>query len=97
MMMRCVPPLMNVCSDYDECGLGVACENGVCVNTAGSFNCFCSPPLVLDATRRRCVSTNNTEGTSDPERNTMNYTLIAIEGFRVYIHFSPFTTTQMPW
>lgn len=48
----------------------MACENAVCVNTAGSFNCFCSPPLVLDATRRRCVSTNNTEGTVDPERNT---------------------------
>uniref|UniRef100_A0AAX7VKT2 Latent-transforming growth factor beta-binding protein 2 n=1 Tax=Astatotilapia calliptera TaxID=8154 RepID=A0AAX7VKT2_ASTCA len=27
-------------------------HNGVCVNTAGSFNCFCSPPLVLDSTRR---------------------------------------------
>lgn len=50
----------------------MACENGVCINTAGSFNCFCSPPLVLDATRRRCVSTNNTEGTADPERNTIN-------------------------
>lgn len=78
----------------------MACENGVCVNTAGSFNCFCSPPLVLDATRRRCVSTNNTEGTVDPERNTnyhikttkMNYALIAIEGFRglhLYLHFFP--------
>lgn len=48
----------------------MACENAACINTAGSFNCFCSPPLVLDATRRRCVSTNNTEGTVDPERNT---------------------------
>lgn len=72
-MMSCgvCASILTVCSDYDECGLGVACENGVCVNTAGSFNCFCSPPLVLDATRRRCVGTNNTEGTADPERNTM--------------------------
>lgn len=65
---------MNMCLDYDECGLEVACENGVCVNTAGSFNCFCSPPLVLDATRQRCVSTNNTEGTADPERNNESHT-----------------------
>lgn len=57
--------LLMVCvwfSDYDECAFGTACENGVCMNTAGSFNCFCSPPLVLDSTRRRCVSLNMTEG-----------------------------------
>lgn len=48
--------------DYDECGFGNPCENGACVNTAGSFNCFCSPPLVLDSTKRRCVSPNTTEG-----------------------------------
>lgn len=59
------PPVVNMCLDYDECGMGVVCENGVCVNTAGSFNCFCSPPLVLDGTRRRCVSLNATEGTTE--------------------------------
>uniref|UniRef100_A0A3Q0RLU4 Latent-transforming growth factor beta-binding protein 2 n=1 Tax=Amphilophus citrinellus TaxID=61819 RepID=A0A3Q0RLU4_AMPCI len=55
---------MNVCLtlsalvllDYDECEFGNVCENGACVNTAGSFNCFCSPPLVLDSTRRRCIN-----------------------------------------
>lgn len=51
----CVP-------DYDECLTEKACVDGVCVNTAGSFDCFCSPPLVLDTTRRRCVSVNTTEG-----------------------------------
>ncbi len=51
-----------VFEDYDECGFGNACENGVCVNTAGSFDCFCSPPLVLDGTRRRCITVNTTEG-----------------------------------
>lgn len=58
-------PVVNMYSDYDECGMGVVCENGMCVNTAGSFNCFCSPPLVLDGTRRRCVSLNTTEGTAE--------------------------------
>lgn len=36
------------------------------MNTPGSFNCFCSPPLVLDSTRRRCVSLNTTEGARPP-------------------------------
>lgn len=35
------------------------------MNTPGSFNCFCSPPLVLDSTRRRCVGLNTTEGAPD--------------------------------
>lgn len=48
--------------DYDECTFEIACKDGMCVNTPGSFNCFCSPPLVLDSTRRRCVSLNTTEG-----------------------------------
>uniref|UniRef100_A0A673Y9A1 Latent-transforming growth factor beta-binding protein 1 n=1 Tax=Salmo trutta TaxID=8032 RepID=A0A673Y9A1_SALTR len=48
--------------NYDECLTEKACVDGVCVNTAGSFDCFCSPPLVLDTTRRRCVSVNTTEG-----------------------------------
>lgn len=51
-----------ICLDYDECESGNACENGACVNTAGSFNCFCSPPLVLDSSQQRCVSLNATEG-----------------------------------
>lgn len=33
------------------------------MNTPGSFNCFCPPPMVLDETQRRCISANNTEGT----------------------------------
>lgn len=70
------PPVVNMCLDYDECGMGIVCENGVCVNTAGSFNCFCSPPLVLDSTRRRCVSLNTTEGTTETKR--INCTLVDV-------------------
>uniref|UniRef100_A0A8C4ZKS2 Latent-transforming growth factor beta-binding protein 4 n=1 Tax=Gadus morhua TaxID=8049 RepID=A0A8C4ZKS2_GADMO len=42
--------------------MGDTCVHGVCVNTAGSFNCFCSPPLVLDGSGRRCIGLNATEG-----------------------------------
>lgn len=48
--------------DYDECEFQSPCVDGACVNTAGSFNCFCSPPLVLDSTQRRCIGLNTTEG-----------------------------------
>lgn len=61
----CLLLFVNVFIDYDECGFGSACEDGVCVNTAGSFNCFCSPPLVLDSTRRRCIGVNTTEGVTE--------------------------------
>ncbi|CDR09369.1 unnamed protein product [Oncorhynchus mykiss] len=63
---------MRVCvcvPDYDECLTEKECVDGVCVNTAGSFDCFCSPPLVLDTTRRRCVSVNTTEETHEPEED----------------------------
>uniref|UniRef100_A0A3Q1GGJ8 Latent transforming growth factor beta binding protein 2 n=1 Tax=Acanthochromis polyacanthus TaxID=80966 RepID=A0A3Q1GGJ8_9TELE len=50
----CVSPV-HLFLDYDECEFRNSCENGECVNTPGSFNCFCSPPLVLDSTRRRCI------------------------------------------
>lgn len=45
--------------DHDECQ-DMACENGECVNTEGSFHCFCSPPLTLDLSQQRCV--NSTSG-----------------------------------
>ena len=43
--------------DNDECAdEEPACEGGRCVNTIGSYHCTCEPPLVLDGSRRRCVS-----------------------------------------
>ncbi|KAG2457564.1 LTBP2 protein, partial [Polypterus senegalus] len=53
-------------SDNNECEHEDVCEDGECVNTPGSYNCFCSPPLILDVTRRRCVNssfTTDLEGT----------------------------------
>lgn len=51
-------------TDHNECQ-DLACENGVCVNTDGSFHCFCSPPLVLDLSGQRCV--NSTSSSSGEE------------------------------
>ncbi|KAB1277854.1 Latent-transforming growth factor beta-binding protein 2 [Camelus dromedarius] len=49
-------------TDHDECQ-DMACEDGECVNTEGSFHCFCSPPLTLDLSQQRCV--NSTSGMED--------------------------------
>lgn len=40
----------------------MACENGECVNTEGSFHCFCSPPLTLDLSQQRCVNSTGSMG-----------------------------------
>lgn len=40
----------------------MACENGECVNTEGSFHCFCSPPLTLDLSHQRCINSTNGMG-----------------------------------
>lgn len=48
-------------TDYDECQ-DKACENGECVNTEGSFHCFCSPPLTLDFSRQRCLNSTSSMG-----------------------------------
>lgn len=50
--------------DHDECLDEGTCEGGACVNIPGSFNCFCSPPFILDSTGRRCISVNGTDGES---------------------------------
>lgn len=48
-------------ADHDECQ-DMACENGECVNTEGSFHCFCSPPLTLDLSQQRCVNSTSAIG-----------------------------------
>ncbi|KAJ8405214.1 hypothetical protein AAFF_G00322050 [Aldrovandia affinis] len=42
------------CHDINECTLQGVCENGVCLNTQGSFLCTCKPGFILD--RTRCVA-----------------------------------------
>lgn len=52
--------------DNDECAdEEPACEGGRCINTVGSYHCTCEPPLVLDGSRRRCVS-NESQSFGNP-------------------------------
>lgn len=39
----------------DECQDPNSCVDGQCVNTEGSYNCFCTHPMVLDPSEKRCI------------------------------------------
>lgn len=54
-------PDLSATTDHDECQ-DMACEDGECVNTEGSFHCFCSPPLTLDLSQQRCVNSTSSTG-----------------------------------
>ncbi|XP_030833292.1 fibrillin-2 isoform X4 [Strongylocentrotus purpuratus] len=45
--------------DINECKVfpGI-CENGICINTDGSYRCQCQPGFILDTTGRICVDRN---------------------------------------
>ncbi|ESO94529.1 hypothetical protein LOTGIDRAFT_232356 [Lottia gigantea] len=49
----------EIMSDVNECLIhrGI-CEDGVCVNTDGSFRCECRPGYTLDITGTKCVDAN---------------------------------------
>lgn len=63
-----ITPSLHASLDNDECAdEEPACEGGRCVNTIGSYHCTCEPPLVLDGSRRRCVSNESQSlGTPPP-------------------------------
>lgn len=44
-----------VCVDVNECLQPGLCENGVCVNTRGSYSCVCRLGFILDATHGICI------------------------------------------
>lgn len=48
--------------DTDECQDPDSCIDGQCVNTEGSYNCFCTHPMVLDASEKRCIRPADTSG-----------------------------------
>lgn len=42
-------------SDINECLDETVCAGGQCLNTDGSYICFCTHPMVLDPSRNHCV------------------------------------------
>ncbi|KAM9852921.1 latent-transforming growth factor beta-binding protein 4 [Aulostomus maculatus] len=44
------------CVDVNECLQPGLCENGICVNTGGSYSCVCRQGFILDATHGLCIS-----------------------------------------
>uniref|UniRef100_A0A087XY91 Latent transforming growth factor beta binding protein 4 n=1 Tax=Poecilia formosa TaxID=48698 RepID=A0A087XY91_POEFO len=42
--------------DVNECLQPGLCENGICVNTRGSYSCVCRLGFILDATHGICIS-----------------------------------------
>uniref|UniRef100_A0A3Q3GP88 Latent transforming growth factor beta binding protein 1 n=1 Tax=Labrus bergylta TaxID=56723 RepID=A0A3Q3GP88_9LABR len=48
-------PAKLECKDIDECLDESVCVGGQCMNTDGSYMCFCTHPMVLDPNSNRCV------------------------------------------
>ncbi|XP_041795911.1 latent-transforming growth factor beta-binding protein 4 isoform X3 [Chelmon rostratus] len=44
------------CVDVNECLQPGLCENGICVNTRGSYSCVCRVGFILDASHGICIS-----------------------------------------
>ncbi|XP_044210689.1 latent-transforming growth factor beta-binding protein 2 isoform X1 [Thunnus albacares] len=44
------------CVDVNECLQPGLCENGICVNTGGSYSCVCRQGFILDALHGICIS-----------------------------------------
>lgn len=51
----CVCAALCFLADTDECVDESLCVGGQCVNTDGSYVCFCTHPMVLDPSSNHCV------------------------------------------
>uniref|UniRef100_A0A3Q3K9E0 EGF-like domain-containing protein n=1 Tax=Monopterus albus TaxID=43700 RepID=A0A3Q3K9E0_MONAL len=49
---------VDVCVDVNECLQPGLCENGLCVNTRGSYSCVCRVGFILDASHGICIYVN---------------------------------------
>ncbi|XP_034034453.1 latent-transforming growth factor beta-binding protein 3 isoform X5 [Thalassophryne amazonica] len=47
------------CHDINECSMQGICQNGLCLNTLGSFTCSCKAGFVLE--RNRCVESEQAQ------------------------------------
>ncbi|XP_057695307.1 latent-transforming growth factor beta-binding protein 4-like [Corythoichthys intestinalis] len=50
------PSNESKCIDVNECQQSGLCENGLCVNTVGSYSCVCKQGFILDASHGLCIS-----------------------------------------
>lgn len=48
--------------DINECLDESVCLGGQCLNTVGSYMCFCTHPMVLDPNSNRCVFVSDVAG-----------------------------------
>jgi hypothetical protein len=56
-------PLTPLCpADVDECEAGDICDNGICTNTPGSFQCQCLSGYHLSRDRSHCEGAGSRAG-----------------------------------
>nr|XP_018912347.1 PREDICTED: fibrillin-2-like [Bemisia tabaci]XP_018912348.1 PREDICTED: fibrillin-2-like [Bemisia tabaci] len=54
-----VNPMTNITEEIDECSLmPQMCNNGICINTPGSFYCQCNRGFVYDDDSHQCIDEN---------------------------------------
>ncbi|KAL8185692.1 UNVERIFIED_CONTAM: hypothetical protein K2H54_057071 [Gekko kuhli] len=60
--------VIGLISDTDECQDPNSCIDGQCINNEGSYSCFCTHPMVLDSTEKRCIKpAESSEQTEDTD------------------------------
>ncbi|KAG9344604.1 hypothetical protein JZ751_011276 [Albula glossodonta] len=50
-------PMLIMANNVNECQQEDACGGGQCINSVGSYMCFCTPPMILNHDTMRCQFT----------------------------------------